>query len=296
MTVSHTAVATVAAVARAGAVPVMVDIDPVTYTMSPDALAQVLEGAEQVAAVVPVHLYGYPADMEAIGRLAAEAGALIVEDAAQAHGATTGGRAAGALGTAGAFSFYPTKNLGAFGDAGAVATGDDSLAQRLAELRQYGWRRHVSETEGMNSRLDELQAAVLRVRLRHLTEETAHRRTLARIYDEALDGLPIARPPAPDPDRGVDPVYHQYVVGLPPGSRPGVQAVLSERGIGSAIHYPVPVHLQPAYSHLATPGGMAVTESVCGNILSLPIGPHVDEGQVVEVASAVGIAIAASRS
>jgi len=297
-TVSHTAVATVAAIGRSGAVPVLVDIDPARYTMAPDALAEALERSPAPVAVVPVHLYGHPADMDRIRDLSASVGALVVEDAAQAYGASVGGRTVGTLGAAGAFSFYPTKNLGAFGDAGAVATDDAGVDTRLREIRQYGWRqRYVSEVDGVNSRMDELQAAILRVRLRHLAAETAHRRALAARYDEALAShSDIVAPPGAGGPGGTAPVYHQYVVAVPRGTRDAVQSRLRDQGIGTAVHYPVPVHLQPAYEHLASPGRLPATEEACLRVLSLPMGIHLTEDDATEVATSLCRAVDAARN
>ncbi len=199
VTVSHTAVATVAAIERAGATPLLVDIDPVHYTMDPADLREVLEnppaGLPPIRAVVPVHLYGQAADLEEIVTLCREHGIALIEDCAQAHGASLHGQRVGTFGDAATFSFYPTKNLGALGDGGAVAVPDPALAARVAALRQYGWHKHyISDEIGVNSRLDELQAAILRVKLAHLDRQNARRAEIASAYDAALRDSPL-RPP-----------------------------------------------------------------------------------------------------
>ena len=286
VTVSHTAVATVAAIELAGAKPLLVDIEPGTGTMSPRALAEVLARPPgRIAVVMPVHLYGQPADLAQIEPAVKLAGATLVEDAAQAHGALLGTRTVGSIGRVAAFSFYPTKNLGAIGDGGMVLTGDDGLAERLRALRQYGWRsRYVSDITGVNSRLDEIQAAVLRVRLTMLEAENQRRREIAAAYDSGLAGLPLQLPA-----RRADAthVFHQYVIRTP--QRDALQRALAGRGIGTNIHYPVPVHLQPAYrGRLAIgPSGLAESEHAAREVLSLPMFPQLTEEHVGRVISAV---------
>ncbi|MGC8782319.1 MAG: DegT/DnrJ/EryC1/StrS family aminotransferase [Anaerolineae bacterium] len=294
-TVSHTAVATVAAVELAGATAVLVDIDPATFTMDPnrleDALKHILRGGRSSAraagkrrgAILPVHLYGHPADMPAILELARRFDLWVIEDCAQAHGAAIAGRRVGAFGHMAAFSFYPTKNLGALGDGGAVATNDDELAERARLLREYGWReRYISALPGLNSRLDTLQAAILRVKLRHLDAENERRRALARLYTELLQESGLRLPV----ERGeVRHVYHQYVIRTP--RRDALQAYLREQGIGTLIHYPAPVHLQPAYAgRLPCPGGLPESEAAGREVLSLPMFAELGEEQVRTVAAA----------
>lgn len=288
-TVSHTATATVAAVEMTGAVPLLLDVDPRRYTLDPEELGAVLAappaGLAPVKAVVAVHLYGQPAEIDAIAGLARRHGAALVEDCAQAHGAALDGRAVGTWGEAAAFSFYPTKNLGAFGDGGAAATADPELAARIGRLRQYGWdeaRRSVEP--GVNSRLDELQAAILRVRLARLDADNARRRAVADAYDAALAGGP-GRPPWRAP--GATHVFHQYVVGH--DDRDAVRERLARAGVGTGVHYPVPVHLQPAYRGRVAlgPAGCRVTERLAGEILSLPMHPHLSEGSVRRVCTAL---------
>ena len=282
ITVAHTAVATVAAIELAGATPRLVDINPTTYTLDPAQLAAAIR--PRTRAIVPVHLYGAPADMDAVLAVARAHALPVVEDCAQAHGARYRGQMVGTLGDAAAFSFYPTKNLGALGDGGAVATNRPEVAERLRLLRQYGWReRYVSDVAGTNSRLDELQAAILRVRLRHLDAENAVRRWLAARYDAALAGLPIARPAA-RPDDG--PVYHLYVIRA--AARDALAEHLRARGIGTAVHYPVPVHRQPAYAHLGYgPGSLPATEAAAAEVLSLPMYPDLTEESVDAVVAAI---------
>jgi dTDP-4-amino-4,6-dideoxygalactose transaminase len=281
-TVSHTAVAPVAAIELAGATPVLVDVEPGTCTMDPDCLGAALARppAGTPKAVVPVHLYGHPADMPPIVELARRHGLSVIEDCAQAHGAACAGRRAGAWGDLAAFSFYPTKNLGALGDGGMVVTDDPALAGRVRLLRQYGWReRYVSEVAGCNSRLDELQAAILSVKLPHLDKENARRRALAQVYDALLADtgitLPGTRP-------GVAHVFHQYAVRLP--LRDALREHLHQAKIGTLVHYPTPVHLQPAYrGRLPSGGPLPWTEQVAGQVLSLPMYPQLSEGQARRV-------------
>jgi len=277
-TVSHTAVATVAAIELAGATPVLVDVDPLTYTMDPESLRLALARppAGRPKAVIPVHLYGQPAELPAILELARGRGLAVIEDCAQAHGATLSGRMVGTWGDLAAFSFYPTKNLGAMGDGGMVATDDDALAERVRLLRQYGWReRQVSDIPGGNSRLDEIQAAILRVKLPHLDAENGSRRALAVTYAALLAGtglsLPTVRAHAVH-------AFHQYAVRLP--RRDELRARLRQAGIGTRVHYPVPVHLQPAYrGRLPAVVPLPQTELIAREVLSLPLYPQLRDDQ-----------------
>jgi dTDP-4-amino-4,6-dideoxygalactose transaminase len=287
VTVSHTAVATVAAIELAGATSVLVDVDEQTFTMSPASLAAAVDAVTKAhgrppAAVVVVHLYGQVADMVAIAAICAEHQMILIEDAAQAHGAACGDRPVGSWGAATGYSFYPTKNLAALGDAGAVTTPDGAVADRVARLRQYGWReRFISDEPGLNSRLDEVQAAVLRVRLRRLASDNARRREIAAAYDAALRGdlqRPAVRP-------GNHHVYHQYVVRT--RDREGFRAHLADRGVGSAVHYPQPVHQQPAYRRVDGLVPLAVTEAIAREIVSLPMGPELTDAQVDRVSAAL---------
>jgi dTDP-4-amino-4,6-dideoxygalactose transaminase len=291
ITAAHTAVATVAAIEMAGASPLLVDIDPATYTISPDAIEDAIRNyrdralINRIRAILPVHLYGRPAGMRAICDIARRYDLKVVEDCAQAHGATIGDLKAGVFGDAAAFSFYPTKNLGALGDGGAVVTNDPEVAERVGLLREYGWReRYVSDVAGFNSRLDELQAAVLRVKLKHLDEENARRREIARIYDNRLATASLR---LPERDAGAESVYHQYVARCE--DRDGLREHLREQGVGTLVHYPVPVHLQPAYRNRVPihRGAMPETEQAARQVLSLPMHPQLSDAQVERVCEAI---------
>jgi len=289
ITVSHTAVATVAAIEMAGATPLLIDIDPIHYTMDPDALRRVLQdpppGLPTIRAVVVVHLYGQPADLDQIVPLCRTHNVALIEDCAQAHGARLHGRRVGTFGDAATFSFYPTKNLGALGDGGAVAVADSDLAERIAALRQYGWHNHyISDEIGVNSRLDELQAAILRAKLPHLDSQNARRRAIAAAYAAAIEGGPLLAPRIRD---GAESVFHLCVTRTP--RRDAIQARLRDAGVGSGIHYPVPVHRQPAYQgRVATgPGGCPHTEAAAKEILSLPLYPELTDKQVDTVCTSL---------
>lgn len=282
LTVPHTAVATVAAIEMCGAIPVLVDIDESTYTIDPKQLEAAVSPRARV--LLPVHLYGHPADMASILDIARRHALRVVEDCAQAHGASYRDKQVGGIGDISAFSFYPTKNLGAIGDGGLVATNDPGLAEKVKLLRQYGWHeRYVSQVTGWNSRLDELQAAVLRVKLRHLAEGNRRRRELAELYNEGLRNLPVI---TPSQKSGTGHVYHQYVIRHQ--KRDDLQAFLAARNIDTLIHYPVPIHLQPAYrGRLGEMGSFPVSEQVAGEVLSLPIYPDLTEEQVRRVLKAI---------
>ena len=286
ITVAHTAVATVAAIELCGATAVLVDIDPITYTMAPNHLEKVIKqrNGGRLKAVIPVHLYGQPADMPTILDIARHYGLYVIEDCAQAHAASLQGCKVGAWGDIAAFSFYPTKNLGALGDGGIIVTDNPELAERVLMLRQYGWReRYVSEVPGMNSRLDELQAAILRVKLPYLDKENARRKELAQLYNTLLveTSLQLPRRRA-----DAEHAYHQYVVLTP--RRAELQACLNARGIGTLVHYPIPVHLQPAYrGRLGAPGSFPYSEQVAKEVLSLPIYPQLTSEQVRTVADII---------
>src|ERR1700731_4923462 len=282
-TVSHTAVATVAAIERAGATAVLVDVDPGTYTMAPHELSRALQRPPpgRPAAVLPVHIYGQPAELSALSEVTRGHGLRLIEDCAQSHGAVYHGRATGSFGDVACFSFYPTKNLGALGDGGMVVTNDPALAAALREIREYGWReRYVSARAGINSRLDPIQAAILGVKLRSLEADNARRQVVAARYDTGLAELPLALP-ARRPH--ATHVFHQYVIRL--AERDALRAALQAAGIGSGIHYPVPVHQQPAYSgRLACgPSGLGGTERAAPQILSLPIYPQISDEAVDRV-------------
>jgi dTDP-4-amino-4,6-dideoxygalactose transaminase len=285
ITVPHTFVATVEAIDSTGAKPVLVDIDPRTRCMDPAQLEAAI--TERTAAVVPVHLYGRPAPMDEILAICERAGVPVVEDTAQAHGATLSGRKAGGMGAAGAFSFYPTKNLGAMGDGGAVVTNDPEVAARIRSLRHHGSapddaNRH--ERPGRTERLDNLQAALLRVKLRRLDDDNDQRRAAAERYREQLDGLPLTLPP--DDEAEVRSVYHLFVVEL--DERDAVRAALKDDGIGAGVHYPTPVHLQPGWKHLGyAPGDLPNAERAASRVLSLPCFPGIETHEIDRVATAL---------
>ena len=285
ITVSHTAVATAAAIEMCGAVPLLAEIDPATYTMDPDSLRAVM--TKDPRAIVPVHLYGHPADVEPILEFAGENGLRVIEDCAQSHGAAIHGRKTGTWGHAAAFSFYPTKNLGCIGDGGAVATNDPEIYQKLIAARQYGWdRERVSRTKGLNSRLDEVQAAILRVKLRQLDESNRKRTEIASRYSDSLSSLPLSLPLTMP---GRTHVYHQYVIRLTDRHhRDRLLAFLKAGSIQTAIHYPVPVHLQPFYSdRFGKPGPLYKTENVCETILSLPMFPELRARDIDQVCDSI---------
>ena len=279
VTVSHTFVATVEAIAATGADPVFVDIDPATRCMDAGQLADAI--TSRTAAVLPVHLYGRPAAMQDI--LEAAGGLPVLEDAAQAHGAELDGRRAGSIGAAAGFSFYPTKNLGAMGDAGAVVTSDPELAAKVRSLRHHGSDpddANVHVRPGSTARLDNLQAALLRLKLPHLDSWNDARRAAADRYRAALGGLPVALP-AGDPVRGRH-VYHLFVLEL--DDRERVLAGLRESGIGAAVHYPTPVHLQPAWQGLGYPAGsLPHAEAAAERSLTLPVFPGIADGEIDRV-------------
>ncbi len=270
-------------VSRVGAIPVPVEVRPDTVTLDPDLIERAITA--QTRAIVPVHLYGQVAEMDRIRALATLHGLFVVEDAAQAHGARDNGRPAGSLGDAAAFSFYPGKNLGALGDAGAVVTDDAALAGRIRRLRNYGSDvKYIHREVAGNSRLDELQAAFLRVKLRRLDRWNGVRRRLAARYQEKLTGLgaqlrlPVERP-------GTDHSWHLYVVQL--AGRAAVQAHLRERGIETLIHYPIPNHRQEAYGTTYAACALPIAERLADTVLSLPMGPHLSERDVDEVCDAL---------
>ena len=277
-TVSHTAVATVAAIRMLGACPVLLDISPSFYTLEAEHLNDALAALPPVKAVVVVHIYGQPADAAALAAVAQRHGARLVEDCAQAHGASLNGTPVGTVGAAASFSFYPTKNLGALGDGGLVATGDSDIAAAIRMLREYGWReRHFSECDGINSRLDELQAALLRLRLAHLAANNERRAAIAAAYTRGLGrtGLPL-----PTVRPGGTHVFHQYVIRHP--QREALRARMAQSGIQTNVHYPVPVHLQPAFRDRCelAPGGLPHSEAAAREVLSLPMYAEIDDEAV----------------
>jgi dTDP-4-amino-4,6-dideoxygalactose transaminase len=285
VTPSLTSSATATAIVRAGGTPVFVDIDPHTFNLDLDRVAEAVTA--RTRALLPVHLYGRPVDMQPLLELASWRGIDVVEDACQAHGATVTDKAVGTMGTAGCFSFYPTKNLGAFGDGGIVTTNDPELADQLRLLRQYGWRqRDRSEVPGYNSRLDELQAAFLRVKLPHLDRWNQRRRDIAARYTDGLAGLPGVTLPVVTPGH----VFHLYVLRVE--DRDAVRTRLAERGVGSGVHYPVPVHRQPAFQPFAPKSRLPGAEVACRQVLSLPMFPQLSDDEVDGVIGALRETIA----
>jgi dTDP-4-amino-4,6-dideoxygalactose transaminase len=280
---ANTFAATAEAVVRAGAAPVFADVDPEHLLIDPVSLADVI--GPETAAVIPVHLYGQMAPMTAIADLAAKQQAVVIEDAAQAQGATQHGRCPGALSLAAATSFYPGKNLGAYGDAGAVVTGSATLAARVRLLREHGCASKYQHVMiGFNSRLDSLQAAVLRVKLRRLLDWNERRRQAAARYDEMLTGIDEII--LPQTDEGNHHVWHLYVIRVP--RRDAVIELLRELGIQAGIHYPIPLHLQPAFRSLGyAPGDFPVAEAAAASIISLPLYPQITVDQQRRVAEAV---------
>ena len=268
---SNTYVATALAVSRVGAQVVFVEPRLETHNLDPARLEAAI--TKRTSAVIPVHLYGLPADMDPINSLARQHGFRVIEDSAQAHGSKYKGHRAGALGDIAAFSFYPGKCLGAFGDAGAVVTNDDAVADKVRALRNYGSRtKYYNDYKGLNSRLDELQAAILRIKLRHLEEWNGRRRALASLLHEALCGIPEIVLPAEAPE--LESCWHLYVIRTPQRER--VQQALASRGIGTMIHYPVPPYRQRAYADLGLPkGSFPIADRLADEVLSLPMGPHV---------------------
>lgn len=286
---SNTYIATWLAVTHCGATPVPVEPDAETFNMDPEKLEAAI--TRQTKVVLPVHLYGQPADMDPILRMARKHGLRVLEDAAQAHGARYKGKRVGAHGDAVAWSFYPAKNLGAMGDGGAVTTNDDRIADCLRVLRNYGSRvKYVNEVRGYNSRLDPLQAAILRVKLAHLDEWNERRRRVAEIYRRGLAGGVLTLPHVPE---WAEPVWHLFVVQHP--SRDLLQERLAASGTASLIHYPIPPHRQQAYSHLGWgEGAFPVAERLAARVFSLPMGPHLKaveaDAVIDQVTKALGVA------
>ena len=279
---SNTYIATWLGVSQAGATPVPVEPDARTYNLDPAQLDAAV--TERTRAILPVHLYGQPADMDPITEVARRHGLHVLDDAAQAHGARYKGRRVGGLADITAWSFYPGKNLGAFGDAGGVTADDDALVDRVRVLRNYGSRvKYVNEVQGYNSRLDELNAAVLAVKLAALDEWNARRARQAALYAEALGDLPIVLPFVPS---WAEPAWHLYVVRV--RDRQAVQAELARRGVGIMIHYPIPPHRQQAYAGMGfAAGDFPVASRMADEVLSLPIGPHLSHAEQEHVIEAL---------
>jgi dTDP-4-amino-4,6-dideoxygalactose transaminase len=290
ITVSMTFVATTAAVLYCGARPVFVDVDPDTWTMDPAKIEAAI--TSRTRAILPVHLHGMMADMDAILAIARRHNLVVIEDAAQAHGAEYRGRRAGSIGAVGCFSFYPGKNLGAFGEGGAAVTSDPALAQRMAMLRDWGQEaKYHHALRGYNYRMEGLQGAVLNVKMNHIEAWTEQRRAVAAHYDHLLAG----RFRKPAPPAHCRHVYHVYAIDVPQRAR--VQAALADAGIGTGIHYPIPVHLQPAYADLGwRRGDLPVTEALAGSLLSLPIYAELGAEQVSQVVAELDKALVAEAA
>ncbi len=282
ITTANTFIGTTEPIGLAGAKPVFCDIDPLTYNLDPDKLEQAI--TEKTRAVIAVHLYGQPAPIEAIKKITEPRGIALVEDAAQAHGAEYHGQRIGSLGHAACFSFYPGKNLGAYGDGGAVVTNSSELADRVRMLRNHGrHQKYEHEIEGVNSRLDELQAAILRVKLRHLDTWNGRRRHHAQQYTRQLAGLGVE---TPIEQPGVHSVYHLYVIRTP--HRDALREFLGKQGISTGIHYPLPLHLQPAYRHLGHGiGDFPAAEAAAKEILSLPMYPEMTESDIDRICEGI---------
>ena len=282
ITTPFTFIASANTISRAGARPVFVDIEPDTYNLSPAKVEAAITG--RTKAILPVHLYGQLVDMDALMELAVRYHLPVLEDSAQAIGATYRDQAACSFGMIGCLSFYPTKNLGAYGDAGMAVTCNPDMAQKLDVLRRHGGRvKYYHERVGYNSRLDEIQAAVLRVKLRHLKDWTAARRRVAARYNELLAGLPVTTPQERPHMRHV---YHQYTIRAP--RRDALKAFLQDQGISTMIYYPLPLHLQEMYAGLGQgEGSFPEAERAAQEVLSLPIYPELTESQIVQVANAV---------
>ncbi|HEV8537200.1 MAG TPA: DegT/DnrJ/EryC1/StrS family aminotransferase [Candidatus Limnocylindria bacterium] len=286
ITVSFTFFATVEAILYANARPILVDVDERTQLMDLSAVAAAV--TPRTKAIVPVHLYGRTVDLKPLRQIAQDRSIIIIEDAAQAHGAMLDdGNKAGTAGRVNCFSFYCSKNLGAYGEAGSITTNDDRLAEELRALREHGQStRYYHPVVGYNARLDEIQAAVLRIKLRHLERWNARRRELARMYDERLRGTGVIAPEIPPDIRRH--VFYTYTVRVPGGRRDDLRKYLGERGIGTQIHYPIPIHLQQSAEFLGyRKGDMPVTEKLASEVLSLPMYPELTDEQLERVADAV---------
>ena len=285
ITVSHTFIATSEAIAMTGATPIFIDILDDTMLMDPAKIEPAI--TPKTKAIIPVHLYGQSCDMDAIMEIARKHGLKVVEDAAQAHGGRWRGQRVGSIGDAATFSFYPGKNLGAFGDAGAVVSQDEALIEQVRMLANHGrLEKYTHKMEGVNSRLDALQAAILRVKLRHLDEWNAQRRAHADFYLDSLSHSEF-RPQAVNPN--AEPVWHLFVVRV--AEREALQKKLKDEGIATGIHYPVPLHVQPAYQHREIPlGSLPVTEAAASQVVSLPMYPELTEAQRESIVNAMTMA------
>lgn len=279
ITVSHSFVATALAISSAGARPVFVDIDKETYTIDPNLVENILRRRKKVKAIIPVHLYGHPADMDSIKEIANRYDIIIIEDACQAHGAEYKGKKVGSFGELGCFSFYPTKNLGGYGDGGMIVTNEKKFYEKLLLLRNYGEKKKYHHIiKGENSRLDEIQAAILRIKLKYLDEWNKERIKIASLYKERLKELDIR---CPIEKEGVKHVYHLFVIRTK--GRDHLQRFLRDNGIFTNIHYPIPIHLQKAFKEFNKKGDFPVTEKCAMEVLSLPIFNGIKESEIEEV-------------
>lgn len=291
ITVSHTAVATIAAIEAAGAIPVLVDVDPIYYTLNPGQLQEVL--SPKTKAVIAVHLYGQAADLDAISQFCAENKLFLIEDVSQAHGAKWKGKRLGSLGHIACFSCYPTKNLGAIGDAGLITTNDDKLGNKVRMLREYGWQhRYISDIAGRNSRLDELQAAILRIKLRYLDSDNSKRQKIATQYSKMLAEQSFYLPATRE---NTERVFHLYVI----RSTKRLELIehLKTYDILAGVHYPMPVHMQPAYKNrIRTAVSMSVAEMLAEEVLSLPMYPELESQQISDVVQALNSFIPTNKT
>lgn len=280
ITVSHTFIATVDAITRNEAIPVFVDINPETYCIDAEKIEEKI--TKNTKAILPVHIYGHPADMDPILEVAQAHDLYVIEDACQAHGAEYKGRKAGSIGDAGCFSFYPIKNLGAYGDGGIIVTNNEELATKLRVLRNHGQQqKYHHNLVGVNSRLDEIQAAILRVKLKHLDEWNSRRRENAKLYNELLVDTEITTPA----EKNAKHAYHLYVIRCK--ERDKLQQHLLKNEVQTLMHYPIPVHKQRAYSNFSLSYNLPVTEKICKEILSLPMFPQLTKREVEHVATAI---------
>jgi dTDP-4-amino-4,6-dideoxygalactose transaminase len=299
VTVANSFVATALAISFTGAKPLFVDIDPKAYTMDPNSLELLLKrekakkSGQKIRAVLPVHLYGHPADMDSIMEIANRYDLVVIEDACQAHGAKYGRKKVGSLGAIGCFSFYPTKNLGGYGDGGMVVTDHQKYDQKLRLLRCYGERKKYQHIlKGHNSRLDEIQAALLRVKLKHLDQWNEERRRKARLYTRMLSPLGLV---CPSEKKGVRHVYHLYAIKT--RKRDALQAFLKKRAIETLIHYPIPIPLEKAYQEMGyRRGDFPLTDRWSRKILSLPFFPEMKESEMEEVAQQIKMFLAGNKS
>ena len=281
ITTAHTAVATASAIDLAGAKPIFVDIEPDFFTIDPDLIEDAI--TPKTKAIIPVHIYGQPCNMDAIMKIANKNNFKVIEDCAQTHGAEYNGKRVGSIGDVGCFSFYPTKNMGAIGDGGALVTNDDQLVEKIKLLREYGWKeRYISSAEGWNSRLDEMQAAILRVKLKKLDADNVCRQQHAYKYDKALKKMPLELPGVRN---GSTHVFHLYVIRT--DQRDELKAHLKNHEINTSIQYPVPIHQQKYYEEIVGEISLPVTEQEAETILSLPMYPELSSEAISEIIDAI---------